>query len=240
MDRNSQGMNIEQQLRFLALLIVWSLIALSFILALPCVLIQWGFQEYFYLGFLNAKRLRAAAIKNELIILRQNSSGLSINNFHIQLYLNFLAAVVRLFTCANPCCMLFFNPYAHYQNLTSFFFQACRELRNFSSLHAIVSGLKAHPIHRLKRTWQQVSSANAAQLEELSRINIKDVLFKVSFNLFINYIKLAGVNSDNLKGFQFFFLQKTIFQSHCCIVWVFKSLTCSVLFDSLMSMRIRK
>ncbi|KAI0316803.1 ras guanine nucleotide exchange factor domain-containing protein [Amylostereum chailletii] len=33
----------------------------------------------------------------------------------------------------------------------------CRELRNFSSMIAIVSGLNSPPIRRLKRTWEQIS-----------------------------------------------------------------------------------
>lgn len=34
--------------------------------------------------------------------------------------------------------------------------QRCRELRNFSSLRAILSALQSHPIYRLKSSWGAV------------------------------------------------------------------------------------
>ena len=37
-----------------------------------------------------------------------------------------------------------------------FLIQACRELKNFSSLKAIISALQSHPIHRLRRSWSSV------------------------------------------------------------------------------------
>ncbi|ELK17815.1 Ral guanine nucleotide dissociation stimulator-like 3, partial [Pteropus alecto] len=38
--------------------------------------------------------------------------------------------------------------------------QRCRELRNFSSLRAILSALQSNPIYRLKSSWAAVSSSN--------------------------------------------------------------------------------
>ena len=35
--------------------------------------------------------------------------------------------------------------------------QRCRELKNFSSMIAIVAGLNSPPVRRLKRTWDQIS-----------------------------------------------------------------------------------
>ncbi|KAI6166678.1 ras GEF [Pisolithus thermaeus] len=41
----------------------------------------------------------------------------------------------------------------------------CRVLQNFSTMGAIVSGLNSAPIHRLKRSWEQVSSRYMSQLQ---------------------------------------------------------------------------
>jgi len=40
----------------------------------------------------------------------------------------------------------------------------CRELKNFSSMIAIVSGLNSPPIRRLKRTWEQINQRFMAML----------------------------------------------------------------------------
>ncbi|XP_010213362.1 PREDICTED: ral guanine nucleotide dissociation stimulator-like 2, partial [Tinamus guttatus] len=48
--------------------------------------------------------------------------------------------------------------------------QECRALRNFSSLHAIVSALQSSPVHRLKRTWNETSREAQRSYEELSAI----------------------------------------------------------------------
>ncbi|KIM66921.1 hypothetical protein SCLCIDRAFT_109722 [Scleroderma citrinum Foug A] len=41
----------------------------------------------------------------------------------------------------------------------------CRAIQNFSTMGAIVSGLNSSPIHRLKRSWELVSSRYMSQLE---------------------------------------------------------------------------
>ncbi|KAH7885130.1 ras GEF [Phlebopus sp. FC_14] len=46
----------------------------------------------------------------------------------------------------------------------------CRLIRNFSTMLAIVSGLNSAPIHRLKRSWEQVSSRYMSQLETCETI----------------------------------------------------------------------
>lgn len=60
------------------------------------------------------------------------------------------------------------------------YFQECRELKNFSSLRAIVSGLQTHSLHRLKKAWAGVPQSHMNLLTELAEMNMKDVLMKVS------------------------------------------------------------
>ncbi|KIJ14919.1 hypothetical protein PAXINDRAFT_115260 [Paxillus involutus ATCC 200175] len=46
----------------------------------------------------------------------------------------------------------------------------CRVLQNFSTMMAIVTGLNSSPIHRLKRSWEQVNSKHMSQLETCEAI----------------------------------------------------------------------
>ncbi|XP_012974892.1 ral guanine nucleotide dissociation stimulator-like 3 isoform X2 [Mesocricetus auratus] len=48
--------------------------------------------------------------------------------------------------------------------------QRCRELRNFSSLRAILSALQSNPIYRLKRSWGAVSREALSTFRKLSQI----------------------------------------------------------------------
>ncbi|GAO45812.1 ras GEF [Saitoella complicata NRRL Y-17804] len=46
----------------------------------------------------------------------------------------------------------------------------CRQLNNFSTLTAIISGLNSAPIHRLKRTWEMVNARMLQTLESLNKV----------------------------------------------------------------------
>ncbi|KAI4584642.1 hypothetical protein MJG53_020685, partial [Ovis ammon polii x Ovis aries] len=48
--------------------------------------------------------------------------------------------------------------------------QRCRELRNFSSLRAILSALQSNPIYRLKRSWGAVSREPLSTFRKLAQI----------------------------------------------------------------------
>ncbi|XP_028407635.1 ral guanine nucleotide dissociation stimulator-like [Dendronephthya gigantea] len=48
--------------------------------------------------------------------------------------------------------------------------QGCRDLKNFSSLKAIMSALQSAPIHRLKKTWCAISRNHHSSFEELSAL----------------------------------------------------------------------
>ncbi|XP_042309485.1 ral guanine nucleotide dissociation stimulator-like 3 [Sceloporus undulatus] len=52
--------------------------------------------------------------------------------------------------------------------------QKCRVLRNFSSLHAILSALQSNPIYRLKRTWAAVNRDTRGAFRKLSQIFSED------------------------------------------------------------------
>lgn len=52
--------------------------------------------------------------------------------------------------------------------------QECRDLKNFSSLKAILSGLQSAPIHRLKKSWSHVPRDSQSLYHELSNIFSED------------------------------------------------------------------
>ncbi|XP_029959803.1 ral guanine nucleotide dissociation stimulator isoform X2 [Salarias fasciatus] len=61
----------------------------------------------------------------------------------------------------------------------------CRILKNFSSLRAILSALQCNAIHRLKRTWEEVSREGFRTFRELSEIFSDDNNYSLSRELLV-------------------------------------------------------
>lgn len=61
----------------------------------------------------------------------------------------------------------------------------CRILKNFSSLRAILSALQCNSLHRLRRTWEDVSRENFRTFRELSEIFSDDNNYSLSRELLV-------------------------------------------------------
>ncbi|XP_051899552.1 ral guanine nucleotide dissociation stimulator-like isoform X2 [Pristis pectinata] len=48
--------------------------------------------------------------------------------------------------------------------------EECRALKNFSSLYAIISALQSNPVHRLKKTWEEIPREILRRYEDLAEI----------------------------------------------------------------------
>uniref|UniRef100_A0A8D8LI68 Ral guanine nucleotide dissociation stimulator-like 1 n=1 Tax=Cacopsylla melanoneura TaxID=428564 RepID=A0A8D8LI68_9HEMI len=91
--------------------------------------------------------------------------------------------------------------------------QELRVLKNFSSLKAIISGLQSHPVHRLQKTWSQLSKEKHEMFEELARIFCEDNNQWTQRELLMREgtAKFADTVGENDKH-----LQKVISRQHHC------------------------
>ncbi|KAK7175297.1 hypothetical protein R3I93_002257 [Phoxinus phoxinus] len=64
--------------------------------------------------------------------------------------------------------------------------QGCRELKNFSSLKAILSALQSNPIYRLRKTWSAVSREAVSVFENLSKTFADENCVLTSREIFVD------------------------------------------------------
>ncbi|XP_069861201.1 uncharacterized protein [Dipodomys merriami] len=77
---------------------------------------------------------------------------------------------------------------------------ACRDLRNFSSLHAIISALQSTAIFRLKTTWQEVSRDSLHTFHKLEKITSPEKNYSKSRELLQKESCKLATKEKQLQG----------------------------------------
>ncbi|XP_048375948.1 ral guanine nucleotide dissociation stimulator-like isoform X3 [Stegostoma tigrinum] len=79
--------------------------------------------------------------------------------------------------------------------------EECRALKNFSSLYAIISALQSNPVHRLKKTWEEIPREIFRSYNELSEIFSEENNYSQSRELLIKEgtSKFATLDKKHLK-----------------------------------------
>ncbi|XP_069775761.1 ral guanine nucleotide dissociation stimulator-like isoform X3 [Narcine bancroftii] len=85
--------------------------------------------------------------------------------------------------------------------------EECRALKNFSSLHAIISALQSNSVHRLKKTWEEIPREVLRSYEDLSEIfseknnysQSRELLFKEGTSKFATLDKKHLKKSKDFK-----------------------------------------
>ncbi|XP_067285137.1 ral guanine nucleotide dissociation stimulator-like 1 isoform X2 [Pseudorasbora parva] len=77
--------------------------------------------------------------------------------------------------------------------------QGCRDLKNFSSLKAILSALQSNPIYRLRKTWSAVSREAVSVFENLCKTFPDENCVLTSREIFVDDGSQDGMDNNTTK-----------------------------------------